>query len=235
MSHDATMSDINVLTEAIAKLSINHSTAYKDATMTDVEDLTKTMSSTNIENGQHVYIPPGTSLDDKLLLFAGADLNLFSFGSDTSTSLSGRQVFGHAAHKSFKTTVPAEYGHFLDHEGQDLANAALHQNINEVYDLSRGISDVLWTMHHAGRTKVVFSPRDSSCLSFLVFGSSYQCGDSGLIRRRRGAARRMVWMCLRGWHGSSFMNSHGTFPFWVHVFDLWVWRRSKRSLRGLIR
>jgi hypothetical protein len=101
------------------------------------------MSKTNIENGQYVYIPPGTSLDDELLLFASDDLNLFSSGSDTSTSLSGRQVFEHAAHKSFKTTVPAKYAHFFGRKGQDLANAALPQNINEVYDLSRGISDVL--------------------------------------------------------------------------------------------
>lgn len=153
------MSDINVLTKSMVNIGINYPTTHKDATMTDVEDLTKAMSSTNLENGQHVYIPPGTSLNDELLLLAGADLDQFSSGSDTSLSPSDHQVFEHTAHKSFSGTFPAKYAYFLDHEGQDLADAALPQNINEVYDLSRGISDVLWTMYQTEETKVVFSPR----------------------------------------------------------------------------
>ena len=159
MPNDATMSDINVLTKIMAKTGINHPTVHKAATMTNVEDLSKAMSDINFEHGQYIYIPPSTSLDDELLLLVGTDLDQFTSSSDISTSTSDPQVFRHAAYKSFEGTIPAKYAHFLDHEGQDLATAALPQDTYELYDLGRGISDVLWTLHQVGETNVVFSPR----------------------------------------------------------------------------
>ncbi|KAF2794182.1 hypothetical protein K505DRAFT_384433 [Melanomma pulvis-pyrius CBS 109.77] len=61
--------------------------------------------------------------------------------------------------------LAAQYGHYLDFEGEDLAGASLPSDLGELEVLGLLMSDVLWKrwQESDGTTMLVFSPRAHPC------------------------------------------------------------------------
>jgi hypothetical protein len=136
MSNDHVMSDVNVsddlrgLTQQLLKTSITE--------------------RASIHKPQRVYIPPGTSDEDELLLLAGVDPN--QWNTTPATTAAEKKLF------EMEVAVREQYGYYLHYEDDELTDAALPTNKEELKALGQMISNALLVRHQLGMKKLVFSP-----------------------------------------------------------------------------
>ena len=122
----------------------------------DLYGLAQQLSKITIEErasaqqSQEVYIPPGTSDDDELLLLAGVDPNQWNTTPTTIT----------VEKNSFEmqAVVRDQYGHYLQYENDELTEAALPTAKEELKALGQLMSNALFVRHQLGIKKLVFSP-----------------------------------------------------------------------------
>ncbi|KAF2713735.1 hypothetical protein K504DRAFT_462238 [Pleomassaria siparia CBS 279.74] len=133
---------------------------------TDMEKLTMAMRKGGL-NGHRghkgVYVPPGLSLDDELLILAGATCGSEPHSPSLRVSSVTRSGTSFLENKtSVEETVGDKYGHYVDYSNDELAKAELPETWEELNALGFFISDRLWRDRDEGDVvdRVVFSPTE---------------------------------------------------------------------------
>jgi hypothetical protein len=122
----------------------------------DLRSLTQQLSKATIEDSvsvhhsQGVYIPPGTSDDDELLILAGFDPYQWDTTSTTTTA--------ETKLLEMQAAIRDTYGHYLQYEDDELTDATLPEDKEEIKALGHIMSNALLMRHQLGIKKLVFSP-----------------------------------------------------------------------------
>ena len=122
----------------------------------DLRGLAQQLSKTTIaerasvHQGQGVYIPPGTSDDDEILILAGFDPHQWDTTS-TITTVETKSL-------EIQAAVRDTYGHYLHFEDDELTDAILPEDKEEIKALGHLMSNALLVHHQLGIKKLVFSP-----------------------------------------------------------------------------
>jgi hypothetical protein len=105
---------------------------YKPITPVSVDQLASHMATTSIaedSNGQWAYFPPGTSLDEQLLILAGVeDYKLTDSASPTISSTSSNLPRQNSSNFDLKQAMSAHLSMLQDQELASMLDTAMHLN-----------------------------------------------------------------------------------------------------------
>ncbi|KAF2794180.1 hypothetical protein K505DRAFT_361342 [Melanomma pulvis-pyrius CBS 109.77] len=157
MSND-NMKKIDTITTTMANVEID--SEGPNAMMSRLAEQmldTDLQEPTYVYQGEEVYIPPGTSLEDELLILSGVDPSHWdTYAPSEDAEL---QAPNQAKEQDKQGAVRRKYECYLDFSDEDLADAPLPDDLDELNELGSMISDALWNNSPLTNGKVLFSPR----------------------------------------------------------------------------